>query len=140
MKKASAIIFGLNLFFLINPPFTWAETENPNQVLRTGIYRIHIDGIVYGTPWHMLISAKLDKKTSFDSVSVFSTEASPGTPFKIGPHWSGVRGWVRVKNDGLHYFIRTKEDFDAQPEYFRGILGCGRDSNKCAVSFSTHLP
>ncbi|BAM06256.1 hypothetical protein [Leptospirillum ferrooxidans] len=105
-----------------------------------GIYRIHIDGIVYGTPWHMLISTKLDKKTSFDSVSVLSTETSPSMPFKIGPHWSGVRGWVKVEKDGLHYFIRTKKDFYAQPEHFRGMLDCVKDSYKCIVKFSTDSP
>ncbi|MHB1729611.1 MAG: hypothetical protein ACYCVG_01395 [Leptospirillum sp.] len=146
MKKASGIILGLNLFFLIHPPSTWARAESPecNNASHSRAYKVQIDGILYGTPWHMLISTKFGIKTPFDSVSVFSTEtstASPNMPFKIGPHWSGVRGWVQVRKDGLHYSIRTKKDFYApQPDRFNGNLACRRDSDKCTVRFSTDLP
>ena len=140
MKKASAIVLGLTLFFLTNPPFTWAGTEDVDQSSRVGTYRIRIEGIVYGIPWHLLISTKFNKKTSFRFLSVFSTETPEGVPFKIGPHWSGVRGWVQVKKDGLHYFIRAKKDFNSRPDDFRGTLGCERGSDKCLVTFSTDSP
>ncbi|MEC4682929.1 MAG: hypothetical protein VST70_04525 [Nitrospirota bacterium] len=132
MKKTLAVLMAIMGLVGFLPDLAMSVGRGGNS----GTYRIHIEGIVYGTPWHMLISTIPDKKTSFDSVSVFSPETSPSMPFKIGPHWSGVRGWVQVKKDGLHYFIRTKKDFYAQQEQsFRGILGCGRDSDKCTVKF-----
>lgn len=140
MKKASSIVLGLTLFFLTNPPFTWAGPEGSDQSLRMGTYRIRIEGIVYGIPWHLLISTKFNKKTSFRFLSVFSTETPEGVAFKIGPHWSGVRGWVQVKKDGLHYFVRTKKDFYSRSDNFHGILGCERGSGKCLVKFSTDSP
>lgn len=107
-------------------------------------YRIRINGRVYGTSWHMLITARFAEKSFFDSVSVPSNEIrkiSSKSPIGIGSHWSGVRGWVQVEKDGLHYDILTRQNgFGGPGEVFDGIRNCEKASAECPVTFSTGSP
>lgn len=101
-------------------------------------YGVHIIGNVYGSVWNMFILVALGKRTPFDSVTSPTISKSYPYPFEVGPQWAGIRGWVQVEKDGLHYFFRTRKDFvDQRQKIFRGILACEKDSHDCIVKFST---
>ena len=76
------------------------------------IYRVHIT-IKYpnsSRPWRSFLETSFDKKTAFQSVGMLSPK-----------EWYGVRGWVKVERDGLHYKILIK-DTGKPFRIFRGVV------------------
>ena len=62
------------------------------------IYKVHITIKSPKSSWRAFFETSFNKKTSFKSIEIFS----PTT-------WDGVRGWVKVERDGLHYKILMKD-------------------------------
>ena len=61
-------------------------------------------------PWKSFFETSFDKRTTFQSVREFSST-----------NWYGIRGWVKVERDGLHYKILIKDQGKAS-QIFRGLI------------------
>ncbi len=64
------------------------------------IYKVHIT-IKFpksSQSWRSFFETSFNKKTPFQSVEILSPR-----------EWYGVRGWVKVEKDGLHYQILFKD-------------------------------
>ena len=78
------------------------EAANATQQSTSGgkIYKVYIT-IKYpksSQSWRSFFEASFNKKTPFQSVEILSSR-----------EWYGVRGWVKVERDGLHYQILMKD-------------------------------
>lgn len=88
-------IFGIILLTV----FIKAANATQQSVSGGRIYKVHISIKRPNSPriWRSFFETSFNKETPFQSVGILSPR-----------EWYGVRGWVKVEKDGLHYRILMK--------------------------------
>ncbi len=89
------------------------------------IYRIHLDinsRYSSGPEWTSFFETTFDKKTSFQSVNEISQK-----------EWDGVKGWVRVKRDGLHYRLLMKHT-GKPSQTFQGVVSGNQQEYRVSLN------